>query len=110
MNLRKALAGLAAVAVGTTMLLAAPAHTVDHTGDTTVTFTLVNGTLSIAVSGSNASTAATKSLGSLTPDGVTSQVSGDLLSTTVTDNRNSLATIYTVSANCDDFTGSGNTI
>ena len=102
MNLRKALAAGAGVAIAATMLFSAPANA-DQLGNTNVTFTLVNGTLSIAVSGSTTNTAATASLGSLTPDGVTSQVSGDLLSTTVTDNRNSLASVYTVSANCDNF-------
>ena len=106
MNLRKALALGAGLATAATALFVAPAHA-DQLGNTAVTFTLVNGTLSIAVSGATTNAAATKNLGSLTPDGVTSQVAGDLVSTTVTDNRNSLASVYTVSANCDDFSDGG---
>src|SRR6266568_1638003 len=110
MKLRKALAAGASVMVAGTMLFAAPAHAVDHTGDTTVTFTLSNGSIAVAVTGSSASTAATKNFGSVTPDSVTSQVGGALLATTITDGRNSLVG-YTVSANCDNFSdGSGHSI
>jgi len=105
MNLRKALAAGAGVLVAATMLFASPADA-DQTGNTTVTFTLQNGALSVQVTGSTANTAATAALGTVIPDPVTSQISGNLLSTTVTDSRNSL-TGYTVSANCDNFTDGG---
>ena len=105
MNLRKALAAGVGVVAAATMLFAAPAHA-DQTGNTTVTFNLQNGSLAVQVLGSTASTAATASLGTVTPDAVTSQISGNLLSTTVTDSRNSL-TGYTVSGNCDNFTDGG---
>src|SRR5438270_10414997 len=102
MNLRKALAIGAGLATAATMLLATPAHA-DQTGNTAVTFTLANGSLLIAVSGSNASTAAPDNLGTKTPNGVTSQITGNLISTTVTDSRNTTSG-YAVSGNCDPFT------
>ena len=105
MKLRKALAAVAGLALAGTMLMASPAHAA--LGDTEVTFTLLNGTLSIAVDGATASAPASAPLGTVTPDGVLSQISGDLVATTVTDNRNSLASVYTVSANCDNFTDGG---
>jgi len=109
MNPRKAIAVIAGVAIAASIMLAAPANSVEN-GNTEVTFVLSNGALSVQVVGSTSGTAATKPLGTVTPDAVLSQISGDLLSTTVTDTRNSL-TGYTVSANCDDFSdGGSNTI
>jgi hypothetical protein len=111
MKIRRVLAAAAGVAITATTLFVAPVAHADELGNTDVTFTLVNGTLSIAVSGATTNAAASKNLGSLTPDGVLAQVEGDLVSTTVTDNRNSLTSVYTVSANCDDFSDGGtNTI
>jgi hypothetical protein len=87
------------------MLLAAPAHAVLGAGDTQVTFNLVNGGLSIQVSGTQIA-----GLGDKTPNGVTSTITGNLVSTSVTDTRNSLSG-FTVSSNCTDFSdGSGHTI
>src|SRR4051812_17973514 len=97
MNLRKALAIGAGLATAATMLLAAPAHATLGTGDTQVTFNLVNGLLSIQVSGTQI-----KNLGNETPSGTLANFTGDLLATTVTDSRNSLAG-YIVSSNCDAF-------
>jgi hypothetical protein len=106
MNLRKGLAAVAGIAIGATMLMASPAHA-DQLGNTQVTFDLVNGTLSIAVTGATALAPASVNLGPKTPDGTLSQISGNLAATTVTDNRNSLTSVYTVSANCDNFTDGG---
>ena len=109
MNLRKALAlGAGLVTAATMLVVAAPAQAVEN-GNTNVTFTLSNGALSVQVLGSTSGTAATKNLGTVTPDSLLSQISGDLLSTTITDSRNSLVG-YTVSANCDNFVSGGNTI
>ena len=103
MNTRKVLAGVAGLAAAASLLCnAAPASALP--GDTEVTFTLVSGTLSIQVSGDQ-----TVDLGNKTPDGVLAQFTGNLLATTVTDNRNSLAG-YTVSANCDDFEDGGTNV
>lgn len=97
MNRRKVFAG---IAVAAALVVSASPATAATSAQTTVTFTLVSGTLAIDVA------APSIALGNQTPDGVTSQFSADLVATTVTDNRNSLSG-YTVSANCDDFTDGG---
>lgn len=104
MNLRKAFAVGAGLATAATMLLAAPAQA----GDTAVTFTLQNGTLSVAVASPGSVDLLTK-----TPSGALSQFTGNLLPTTVTDNRNSTLG-WTAYAYSTDFsnggTGATNTI
>src|SRR5205814_2082965 len=66
--------------IAATMLFAAPAHA----ADTTVTFNLQNGALSIAVASPGS-----VALGNKTPTGALAQFTGSLLATTVTDSRNS---------------------
>lgn len=83
MKIRFLAATAAAVAMALGVLAAPAAQAAP--GDTAVTFTLNNGTLSIAVS------TGTVDLGTVMPDTVLSTVGGDLSSATVTDNRNSLA-------------------
>lgn len=92
---RKVFAG---IAVAAALLVSASPASAATSADTTVTFTLVSGTLAIDVAASSIN------LGNKTPDGITSQFSANLVQTTVTDERNSLSG-YTVTANCDNFTG-----
>lgn len=100
MNTRKVLAGVAGLAATASLLFnAAPAKA----ADTGVTFTLQQGTLSIAVASPG-----TIDLGTKTPSGVLSQFSGNLLATTVTDSRNSTVG-WTAYASSTDFTKSGGT-
>ena len=68
-------------------------------GDTTVTFTLSNGSLSVAVADGAVD------LGTKTPNSL-NQISGNLDATTVTDNRNS-TTGWTAYSYSDDFAKSG---
>lgn len=101
MNPRKAVAAIAGVAIAASIMFAAPAQA--GPGDTAVTFSLVSGTLSIQVSGTQS-----VDLGSKTPSGALGQFTGNLLATTVTDNRN-VTTGWTASASSTVFTGNQTT-
>ena len=96
MNPRKALASVAGVAItASSLLLAAPSA---QAADTAVTFNLQQGALSIAVDAPGS-----VDLGTVNASGALSQFSGNLLPTTVTDNRNSTLG-WTAYAYSTDFT------